>query len=717
MRLRTIRQFVVFVVVPLALVIMAVTGLTVHLTNRISSSANQEELQRTKTVAQSLIMTSKMQLEELTTDNAFWDDAAENIYTVEIDETFVKATWGDVAVAGKPYEAVMIADRRANLLFAIKYTEPLEASGQSYFGAGLSKLIHQLPATSTEFGSTSALISTQDGPAIVAVANFVPSTKGVAAKMAEARYLVFLKYLTPENLKLLGERFVIPGLALTVDTPPLEAMQLTGVAGEVLGHLTWTSQKPGDTARRQVMPMAKSMLAALIAVLAGIALLCWFQFRTIAARERMAIQSARIDALTGLPNRTSVVETVEMALAKNETGRCLLFADLDGFKDVNDTYDHETGDTLIRAVAAGFKCLLNDMGVLGRIGGDEFVVFLNPNCTPNDAHHMAGRMIKFLAEPFDIDGKLACVGASIGLAIVDETVTSSSELMRRADVAMYAAKERGKNQLAVFDAEIDKARDESADIVNELREILNTRRLAVAYQPCYNATTLEITCVEALARWPMDSKRKVGPDKFIALAEQAGLIDEVGRQVIRQACADAKSWPDIKIAINVSPYQLRNVRFTFDLVDIVDSAGIARNRIELELTEGTLVEDTDWLSGVFDKIHELGFSLALDDFGAGYSSIAYLRKLQFERIKIDRSMTSSLADCELSRKFLQATALIAQGIHAQITAEGVEKQEDVSLLRLAGCNDLQGYLFSKPRPASEIAALLSEKSIERGAAA
>jgi diguanylate cyclase (GGDEF)-like protein len=707
---RSLRNFLTLVVLPLLLAGGGTIWLTADLVSRLSTGANGEDHKRTAEVVESALQASRQQLANVLADNANWDDAAANIYSDRIDPAFVVSAWGDPSVTGINYDALMVVDAAATNLIAYERGEPTTADATAYFGGRLQRLLAQLPQNSTEFQSAAVVIETEKGPALVAAANVVPTSDDLIPATVSPRFLVFWKFLTADYVAGLGDKFVVNGLAfLPRDQAAGGDYVVTNAAGDTLGAMHWQDRRPGDLALTNVLPKAYLMLMLLIGVMAAIALMSWRLFRQLSDREERARRDAHEDALTRLPNRAALMAGLGQLLGLPEPVTAT-FVDLDGFKDINDTYDHETGDRLIMAVAAGLGALAPEARLISRIGGDEFVIVHAGADAVDSARTAASRVIAFLGDPIDIGGRLARVGASIGIALSDDRQANAGELMRRADVAMYAAKAAGKNRYCLFDAAMDQDRDQTAAIVGELRRILDAGLIETAYQPIIDAATLAVTGVEALARWPHSSPLRIGPDRFIPVAETSGLIDRLGECVLEKACRDAAGWRDLRISVNVSPVQLRNPHFAARTLAVIDRCGIDRRRVEIEVTEGTMIDDIRRLQPIFETLHKAGVSVALDDFGSGYSSIAYLRELHFDRIKIDRSLTRAILSSDAARNMIQATGLIAAGLKAQVTAEGVETGEEVQLLRLAGCTEYQGYFFGKPQPAAAITAALSDQA-------
>lgn len=436
--------------------------------------------------------------------------------------------------------------------------------------------------------------------------------------------------------------------------------------------------------------------------------------RRLAHNQREAEHAARHDALSELPNRLMFGDELVQLFAQNPRPPiALLYVDLDGFKNVNDNYDHETGDSLIRAVARGFAMLAGDAAMVARLGGDEFAFMVSGEGARQKAEALAVHILAFIKEPFDVNGKIAGIGASVGLAEADDTITEAQELMRRADAAMYDAKAHGRNQKRWFDASLDRARLEELEIAREMRSLIAHGDFEVNYQPIVDSASRRILAVEALARWPKSSARKLSPDRFIPIAEEHGLIDDLGNLILSKACRDLAQWQDIRLSVNVSPVQLNNRAYTRIVEKIVDQCGFALNRLEVEFTETVLIRNTERAREVIADLHQRGVTVALDDFGTGFASVGYLRTFHFDKIKLDRSLTKSIMTNVAAQKVVQGTVLIADGLSAEIIAEGIESEEEAQLLRLSGCHQLQGYYFGRPKPAAELHTFLPLEPEER----
>jgi diguanylate cyclase (GGDEF)-like protein len=416
---------------------------------------------------------------------------------------------------------------------------------------------------------------------------------------------------------------------------------------------------------------------------------------------------AHHDMLTGLANRAAVAQKIEEASARQRRWGdpfSVLLLDLDRFKNVNDTLGHPAGDALLHQVAVRLKACLRETDVLGRLGGDEFAIIQPGERNQRQAaSEFADRIIEIIAQPFLIEGNEVNIGTSVGIALAPEHASNPDELLKMADLALYRAKSIGRNNHQFFDARMNEAAGARRELETELRRAVQNEELELHFQPIIGTNARKINGVEALVRWRHPTKGMVPPDQFIPLAEECGLINQIGEWVIHAACAEAAKWPsDIKIAVNLSPVQLRKANLHDVVMNALARSGLSPKRLELEITETALIEIGMNCLPVLNQFKRLGISIALDDFGTGYSSLSHLTMFPFDKIKIDKSFTQNMtkrADCAA---IISATLTLANGLDITTTAEGVETSDQFRLLRLAGVTFLQGYLFKRPGPASEI---------------
>ena len=432
------------------------------------------------------------------------------------------------------------------------------------------------------------------------------------------------------------------------------------------------------------------------------------------AQEKIA-RLARFDELTGLANRTQFRERIAdmLAAVKDRVNHLAIhLIDLDRFKTVNDTLGHPIGDLLLKEVAARLTALVRPGDMITRFGGDEFVILQINTSRQQAAHALASRVAKALKEPFHIAGHRIDVGASIGIAMAPHDGIDADELIKKADMALYAAKSTGGGGHRFFAIEMEDAAQERRSLELDLREALSHEQFTLNYQPLVDLHTGRVTTCEALLRWTHPTRGNIPPSIFIPVAEETGLIIALGEWVLNRACADAADWPrNVRVAVNLSPVQFRDESLGLQVVAALAKSGLSAQRLELEVTERLLLEDNDSTLDTMQRLQDLGVSLSLDDFGTGYSSLNYLRKFPFQKIKIDRSFITDLGDGRDARAIIGAVASLGAGLDKTVVAEGIETEEQMNLVRSQGCQEGQGYLFGKPMPAAEIQSRLDKPII------
>ncbi|CAN7466445.1 EAL domain-containing protein [Pseudoduganella sp. LjRoot289] len=427
---------------------------------------------------------------------------------------------------------------------------------------------------------------------------------------------------------------------------------------------------------------------------------------------------AYYDALTGLPNRTLLTKLVDQALTVAQRGKlqgCVLFIDLNRFKLINDTLGRAVGDSLLQEVAARFRVVLRDQDLVARLGGDEFAVGLFDIGQHYEASRVAHKLLVALNEPFMIEGHDLRVGASIGISVYPQDGADAETLLRLADIAMYRAKQGSDAEgehIAFYSHDMNQGMQERMRIESGLRQALGNGQLELHYQPKFSIADSRIIGAEALVRWRHPERGLVPPAEFIPLAEATGLVVQVGEWVLEAACAQAQAWkeaglPPIRLAVNVSAREFTSA-LPGRVKETLQRYGLEPSWLELEITESTLMHNIDRVIGIMDRITALGVTLSLDDFGTGYSSLSYLKRFPIDTLKIDRSFTTGIpldaSDCAIASTIIS----IAQQLKHKVIAEGVETVEQLAFLKDSGCDEVQGYLFSKPLPAGEFEKALRE---------
>jgi len=453
-----------------------------------------------------------------------------------------------------------------------------------------------------------------------------------------------------------------------------------------------------------------SLLVGTIAIYASAAgLLGRMALTHIHRLERLGVT----DSLSLLPNRRALHSEVQ-AGAQTHDEVAIALIDLDGFKMVNDLYGHSVGDKVIKLVAAELNDVCGSDARAYRLGGDEFAMSLTGPLAGTILEGMCRTVIDRLSQPLSIDDRRIVIGASIGLARSTKADdVPSSELLRRADVAMYVSKRGGKMRCTWFKPEFDRNLEAVRDLDAELRNALLGGEFRLHYQPLVDARSGKVVAVESLIRWERPDGKEVGPKVFIPVAEESGLINPIGLWVLRRGCTDALGWDDITLSVNISAAQLRNAEFPIQLGTILEETGFPPERLELEITETCLVLDPVVAERSLALIREFGVNVALDDFGTGYASIGFLRQFRFEKLKLDRSLVVDSTGDECSRAMMLSSISMARALKMHVTAEGVETQAQADMVRSAGCDQIQGWLYYRPMPAEEIAQHLNEGQGDR----
>ncbi len=436
--------------------------------------------------------------------------------------------------------------------------------------------------------------------------------------------------------------------------------------------------------------------------------------------EMKIAHMARHDALTDLPNRVLLRERLSEALVQVERGNQLavLYLDLDLFKNVNDSLGHPTGDELLRLVAHRLRGCVKETDTISRVGGDEFFIIQTGVGNASDAERLARRIAEAIRAPYDLHGHHVVIEASIGIALAPADGNDANELLKNADMALYGAKADGRGAYRFFEADMDARMKERRALEVALRKAFENGEFELYYQPVLNLDRDEVRGCEALLRWHHPERGMVSPVEFIPVAEEIGLIVALGEWVIRKACQDAAQWPnDICVAVNLSPTQLASKGLLPAVLHALASSRLPPHRLELEITEAVLMQNSEATLHTLHQLRALGIRISMDDFGTGYSSLSYLRSFPFDKIKIDRCFIKGLGDGSESDAIVHAVAGLAERLGMTTTAEGVETKAQLDVVRNLGCTDVQGFYYSPPVPAGELAEILADKTGRKTAAA
>jgi len=698
------------------------------------SAAIERQLQMTERSIRGIVRELSLQQEVV----AVWDDPVLQLNKTPLDTQWIDENLGSWLTRTYGHDQVYILNAQNEPVFAAVDGAPVEpqtfAQIQRDLESHLSEVraaqqppLRSSPETASDGKHLTSGRAVYDAhllkligrPAAVSAMRIVPHSDAVTQEHGSEFVLVSVRFLDGAFLRQLSEKNLIEGLRFSSaedKTGDEVSVPLTSDTGSRIGYFIWKPETPGTKILAIIGPAA-ALLSVLILVLMGL-LLGWLA-RAMSALQSMVVELraseaqaqhlAFHDVLTGLPNRALFDDRLDQALARTQRGEkvSVLMLDLDRFKHVNDTLGHHAGDGLIRELAGRLSKLLRSSDTLARLGGDEFAIVQTGIAGEGDIEALCTRILAAVREPFDVLGHQAFVGVSIGIALAPEAGTDRVEVMRKADIALYRAKAEGRGCYRIFTAAMDETVKVRGAIEEELREALATGvGLEVAYQPQVAGAGKPIVGLEALVRWRHPGRGMILPDQFIPVAEQTGLISQIGELVMRDACSTSRQWPNLFISVNLSPVQFRGEGFAERMIQIARESGTDPRKIELEITEGVLLDDEGQTAQTLKALREAGFRIALDDFGTGYSSLGYLHRYEVDKIKIDRSFVNSLGKEDSATAIVSAIIALGQAMKLTVTAEGVETQEQERFLRSAGCDELQGYRYSKALDREQVARLL-----------
>jgi diguanylate cyclase (GGDEF)-like protein len=701
------------VLIVFATVVAGGTALIMTAMASMAFHANDLDTQRAQQTASGALASIEQQMGSAISDYTAWDDAAKAVY-VDQDRDWLVKNYGVFTGASTLFDTYFLVTAEGTTAMAYKDGVPIEIALQDYFGRSFQEIYTSLRAD-LDHGvyQKTGFVETRDGLAVAGVSVVRASQGGLTVARDKAQLVVFARHLSEAVVGQLAHNYIIDGLHL-VANPPADkpSAAVRNSRGEVLGALVWDLREPGTRSFHEVLPVVAFGLAIIGLVLLGLLGFGVLIVRRLMSDERAARRMSRRDQLSGLLNRTGLYDALQDIEAEARTSRrdaVLIYLDLDRFKEINDAYGHFVGDQLIRGVTAGLKYLLPETAAFARIGGDEFAIALVCDNTEICCAKIEEAIVSFFKEPLIISDRLASVGASMGIAVSHRGALGSVELLRRADLAMYRAKATRSGRAVFYNASMDEDREARMNMANDLRRALDEQALTVVYQPVIDAHTRLICGVEALVRWNRKGHGQVPPDIFIPVAEDNGLIGRLGEFVMRRALSEAAGWPMISVAVNVSPLQLHDVSFVSSTAEILNAARFPAERVILELTEGFFVRNPDRAKQSMAELQRKGFRIALDDFGSGFSSVGYLREFGFDRLKIDRSLVSALGKEPKAGDLLKATVALASSFDIPVTAEGIETESQADFVSGCGCDELQGYFFSKPVSAAEMTEMLSSR--------
>ncbi|MEZ2331195.1 EAL domain-containing protein [Mesorhizobium sp. RCC_202] len=620
------------------------------------------------------------------------------------------------------HNRVYILDSANHVIHAMREGKVVDASSYGEDEPELAPTVQKLRAMLAEPPKADAsgqpakmvaedLVSLSGQPAILSVMPLVPSSDRVTQAPGTEYLHVSVEFINDAVIGKIAGKYLLDGARLVPLSQPTgpAAIPLIDSRGVILGYIGWDQDRPGITLVRKVAPA----LAIALLLAGGVLLFLLRRLRRASAALQTSQDQAQYlafhDTLTGLPNRALFEDRLRRTLlfANHDAARvALLYLDLDRFKHVNDTLGHPAGDELVRQTAARLRHTIREVDTVARLGGDEFAIILLDVRDVRSAEDIADRLQQKLREPFKLIGDQVFISASIGIALSAGEETDADDLLRKADIALYEAKKNGRGRYQVFAGDMDDLLLRKRKVEAELRKALNGGGgIKLAYQPIFAADGRRILGAEALIRWGHEVHGALPAAQFIAIAEERGLIGDLGKWALTEACRFAVRTELPWIAVNISPMQLRDAGFAEQVASILNETGLDPARLQLETTESVLLEHNDAIGTTIAALRKSGIRIVLDDFGTGYSSLSYLRRQAIDKLKIDRSFVRLLDEDDSACAIVKALIEFALALKVEVTAEGVETDGQKALLVGMGCHQLQGYLMSPPLEPGQLLAL------------
>ena len=654
---------------------------------------------------------------QLMTPITIWGDAVTRT-SVKYDEIWVTNNIGKYFENFLNFESNLLLNGDDKVVFAYKKGHKVDSTEFTAVAAQTSSLVKTLRADFNERRLRKGLYNTESNHIgkLMAINGRIYIV-GASLLLPDDQTSPLLKYtpyaaigtheLSSEELIALSQRYMVSNITLLrpgqIRAPGSATVTFRDDAGKVLAEMTWMPDTPGHTLF--IRTLGPVLMISLGLGLIAIVLLYQSQraAQGLIASEAKAKHMALHDSLTGLPNRTLFADRLNQAserLKRQGGNVAVMCIGLDRFKDVNDTLGHLAGDELIRNNAQKINGMIRSGDTLARLGGDEFVI-IQTDTDGGSAASLAKRVLEGLTGTVNLESGQVFSSCSIGVTLLHDGDIEPAEALRQADLALYRAKDSGRGQYAFFEVEMDATIKLRKTLETGLREAVHVEDIDVVYQPQVDHFG-HIVGVEALCRWTHPTRGPVSPAYFIPLAEECGLMNELGTLVMRRAMQDSHRWPGLKVAVNVSATQMRNASFVNHIKDLLIETGTSAHQIEIEITEGVLLNDDNSTQMILRDLRHMGFTIALDDFGTGYSSLGYLSRYPVDKIKIDRSFVSNLGVDPEAEAVIRAIVKLSKALNLNIIAEGVETRAQKNILRQTGCNIIQGYLFSKPVAATAI---------------
>jgi diguanylate cyclase (GGDEF)-like protein len=714
---------------PLAMIALSAVGLLLSVMIILAEQIDQEAERHDRHLVERGLVATTRDIEHAIAPQVVWDDAVRRLDN-QFDLAWAKENIAAYLIQQSGFEQVFILDGEDRMRLARAeqtVLSPAEGERRVAVSASLvAKLrrneqamrsdsgVYPIGALALHPAQVSAFAKIDDKVYLVTASLVRPDFNHAALRHARAPIVLTAMKMDGPFIEAFADRFLLAGAHLHhggASEPAYSHLLLRDAAGKVVATLDWSPPHPGQRLLRRMIGPVMGVVCALALATILLARRGRIIAEGLITSEARAKHLALHDGLTGLPNRLLFEERLRQAIASLDRKRrpmAVLAIDLDRFKAVNDTHGHAAGDELIRKVGERLASVCRGGETVARLGGDEFGVVAS-DLDANGAAIVAERLLKALCGPMEMSFGVHFVSGSVGVVLVgpEEAHIGAAEAARRADVALYRAKSEGRGRYCFFEDAMDAALKARRALEEDLRTALREGAVRLEYQPQVDAAD-RVVGVEALARWSHPTRGEIPPDAFIPLAEDCGLSQEMGRYVLKRALEDSLRWRGLQVGINVSARQMRRAGFVDELAELIRETGANPRQLALEITEGALLGDGEGAHDTVDRLRQMGFSLVLDDFGVGCSSLSYIRRYPIDRIKIDRSFVAPLGHDADSEAVVAAIVRLAKALSLSVMAKGVESVAQREILKAIGCAQAQGFLFSPPVPADAIDSLLAQ---------
>ncbi len=705
------------VALPSTLVYVALCVLVLLTLQLMTGEINRIDGDRSRKAIAAALDSFVFRLGEQVADEATWTEAYLNTY-IRFNPAWLDGTWGTTARTDGHYDTAIISDAKGNILFGESISGELKGAVGDYFSATpeIMKELGDVITRDGDGGVVAALARSGDEAVAAVAAAVVHGTGSQLAVPAEDRRILWLaKQIDDPLLAEMAHMFQVPVprfAGAAPRTPEQERLLLEDAAGTEIGQLMWQPLRPGDAAFYHTAGIA-SVILLVIGTLIFVVIAAFRRSveRRAEADERDWV-TARYDPNTGLLNRFGLEEWIASVIPKRHGELLVAVAhiEFEGVKDVIGSYGQDTAEALLDRTADLIDAGLNGQAQIARLGQDEFVLVRVGSDAGVMIRRFARTVLELVAEAIALDDLRLKLRASIGIAETTVTPRTIGAVLTMAGAALQRARETGGNHAVEYQPSIETSLQQRLALQADIRRGLDASEFDLVYQPIFDFGTQTMLGVEALMRWPRRPGGPMSPVEFIPAAETSGLIEELGLFALRQACRDILNFPALKLSVNVSTVQFRSSTLAAQIDGILRSAGFPPNRLQLEITESFLLAQPERAKAAIEELRRLGISIALDDFGAGFSSVGYLRQFSFDRVKLDRSLVEDVDIDPVKGALVESTMLIAFAMDLAVTAEGVERREEATMLTRLGCREFQGYLFSRPLSLDALARLLGSSA-------